>query len=377
MKKAYLALENGHIFEGFSFGSDVDSEGEVVFNTGMSGYQEILTDPSYKGQIVLMTYPEIGNYGVNNEDIESSRPWVEGFIVKEYWPHPSNFRSKDNLGNYLVDHNIPGIWGIDTRMITRMIRNEGAMRGLITSDIGDESVLLDKVKKIENIEGADLVQFVTCVEKFAWHEGNWSPGEGYGRGTEYREKRGKIPHVCVLDCGVKMNILRMLVSHGFKVTVFPAMTPFEEIKEARPDALFISNGPGDPEGVPYVVDTVVKAIGVLPVFGICLGHQIVGLALNGSTYKLKFGHHGINHPTMDLETGRVEITSQNHNFAIDPDSLEGRANITHVNLNDGTVEGMEVPHLNIVTVQYHPESSPGPHDSRYLFERFYNYLEQS
>lgn len=375
MKGAYLALENGSFFEGFSFGAAGETSGEVIFNTGMTGYQEILTDPSYRGQIVLMTYPQIGNYGVNDEDVESVRPWVEGFIVREYWDEPSNWRSRESLGSYLSRHGIVGIWGIDTRMITRMIREEGTMRGFISTEISDPSTLVEKARNAEKIEGRDLVRQVTCQEPYEWIDADWDILRGYGKAEEYQKKFKKIPHVGVIDCGVKLNILRQLVSHGFRVKVFPAHTAFDTLHGEKLDALFISNGPGDPVGVPYVVETVKKALGKLPIFGICLGHQILGLALGGKTYKLKFGHHGVNQPTLDLETGKVQITSQNHNFSVDASSIEERAKITHINLNDQTVEALAIPDLNVFSVQYHPEASPGPHDSRYIFNRFYEHME--
>lgn len=377
MKKAFLALENGAFFEGFSFGAEKEAEGEVIFNTGMAGYQEILTDPSYKGQIVLMTYTEIGNYGVNAEDVESRRPWIEGFIVKEYWDKPSNWRSTESLGVYLKRHGITGIYGVDTRMITKMIREEGSMRGVISTKVDDRDVLTGKAGMVERIEGRDLVQYVTCNEPFEWTQGDWDIRKGYVKADAYYTRFKTIPHVGVIDCGVKLNILRMLVSHGFRVTVFPAQTKYARLLDYDLDALFISNGPGDPMGVPYVVETVKEALGKLPVFGICLGHQILGLSLGGRTYKLKFGHHGVNQPTIDLATGRVEITSQNHNFSVDADSVSARANVTHINLNDRTVEGIEIPDLNVFSVQYHPEASPGPHDSRYIFNRFYEYMEKT
>lgn len=375
MKKAYLALENGAFFEGFSFGAGGETEGEVIFNTGMTGYQEILTDPSYKGQIVLMTYPEIGNYGVNEEDVESTKPWVEGFIVKEYWDAPSNWRAKESLGTYLNRYGIVGIWGIDTRMITRMIREQGSMRGVVSTECEDPDALVEKARNVERIEGRDLVKYVTCKKSYDWVDGDWNLRKGYMRADEYYKNFKKVPHVGVIDCGVKRNILRMLVTHGFKVTVFPARTDFETLGEMKLDALFLSNGPGDPMGVPYVVETVRKALGNLPIFGICLGHQILGLALGGETYKLKFGHHGVNHPTLDLETGKVEITSQNHNFSVEAGTVRERAKITHINLNDNTVEALEIANLNVFSVQYHPEASPGPHDSRYIFNRFYEHME--
>ncbi|RMG61292.1 MAG: carbamoyl-phosphate synthase small subunit [Deltaproteobacteria bacterium] len=376
LKKAYLALENGAFFSGYSFGAEGETEGEVIFNTGMTGYQEILTDPSYKGQIVLMTYPEIGNYGVNDEDVESWRPWVEGFIVKEYWDIPSNFRAKKSLGDYLRENGIVGIWGIDTRMITRMIREEGSMRGVISTTESRRDVLVEKARAVPPIVGRDLVKEVTSKEKKVWKEGDYEPWKGYRPAEDFLEKFSRRPRLALIDCGVKYNIPRLLVTHGFEVTVYPASAGLDEILSDSPDCLFISNGPGDPEGVPYVVETVRGALGKLPVFGICLGHQIIGLALGGETFKLKFGHHGVNQPVMDLETGKVEITSQNHNFSVRPESVERKARITHVNLNDETVEGIEIPDLGVFSVQYHPEASPGPHDSRYIFSRFYEYVNR-
>ncbi len=375
MMNAHVALENGTVLTGRSFGAEGEAFGEVIFNTGMAGYQEIITDPSYRGQIVLMTYPEIGNYGINREDMESSRPWISGFIVKEYWPYPSNWRSKGALGDLMKERGIVGIEGVDTRMLTRMIRKEGSMRGIISTTRRDRDGLVASVLKVTPIEEQDLVTGVTTKEVYTWDTGDWDLRKGYGRGEKYYRKNRRVPHIGVVDCGVKLNILRMLVSHGFKVTVYPSWSSFQEIESGGVDALFISNGPGDPLQVPKVVKIVQDATGKLPVFGICLGHQIMGLALGGKTFKLPFGHHGVNQPVMDVETGKVEITSQNHNFSVDAGSLAEKAHITHVNLNDNTVEGLEIPGLRFFSVQFHPEASPGPHDSRYIFNRFYDALE--
>jgi carbamoyl-phosphate synthase small subunit len=375
MIEAFLALENGTIFKGFSFGMEGNASGEVIFNTGMTGYQEIMTDPSYRGQIVLMTYPEIGNYGVNKEDIESWRPWISGFIVKEYWESPSNWRSNRSLGSLMAEHGVTGIWGVDTRMITRMIRKEGSMRGVISTSVNQKERLIEMARKVTPIEELDLIEEVSTKITQTWDVGEWSIERGYLDGEIYYESNGKHPQLAVIDCGVKRNILRMLVAHGFKVRVYPASTTIREVENSGADALFISNGPGDPRRASQVVHTVKEAMGRLPVFGICLGHQIMGLALGGETFKLKFGHHGVNQPVMDLETGKVEITSQNHNFSVDADSIKEKAVITHINLNDQTVEGIEIPDLRFLSVQYHPEGSPGPHDSRYIFRRFYDYLK--
>jgi carbamoyl-phosphate synthase small subunit len=371
---AILALADGTVFEGTSFGYDGECTGEVVFNTGMTGYQEVLTDPSYKGQIVTMTYPEIGNTGINPEDVESNRPWVEGFIVREAWGPPSNWRNVESLESYLRRYHICGIAGLDTRALTRRLRDKGSQMAVLSARNESPEALVQKARKLPSIVGRDLVREVTSTRVAHWDIGDWDLEKGYLPASEYRARFGKIPRLVAIDYGVKQNILRMLVSHGFDVTVVPAATTAEEILSRSPDGVFLSNGPGDPEGVPYAVETVRKLLGKVPMFGICLGHQIMGLALGGKTFKLKFGHHGCNQPVKDLATGKVEISSQNHNFSVDPDSLGGKARVTHVNLNDGTVEGLAVPALRCFSVQYHPEASPGPHDSRYLFTRFHRYL---
>jgi carbamoyl-phosphate synthase small subunit len=404
--KAILALADGTVFEGVSFGAVGEAVGEVVFNTSMSGYQEILTDPSYKGQIVTMTYPLIGNYGVNPEDVESHRPFVEGFVVKEGSVLPSNWRARKSLEEYLRECGIVGIQGIDTRALTRHIRDHGAQEGVISSLEGDPQRLVAKAQASPGLIGRDLVKEVCCTEPFTWGRGVWEWPQGYlDPSAESREPRqgtdlGQLSlfgarlesgaarrlRVLAFDCGIKWNILRQLVSAGCEVTVVPASTPAEEALRREPDGVFLSNGPGDPEGVPYLIETVRSLIGVKPIFGICLGHQIVGLALGGRTYKLKFGHHGANHPVKDLTTGKVEITAQNHGFAVDMASFTtgggGRplgdpADIlmTHVNLNDQTCEGLMHRRLPLFTVQYHPEASPGPHDAHYLFRRFVEMMQ--
>ena len=395
MKPAILALADGTTFEGRAFGAQGECVGEVVFNTAMTGYQEVLTDPSYKGQIVCMTYPLIGNYGINPEDIESRHPFVEGFIVKEGSPYPSNWRKSKSLEAYLQEWGIVGIQGIDTRALTKHIRDKGAMEGVISSvDLNHES-LVEKAQSSPGLIGRDLVTEVSCSEPFGWGQGEWRWGQGYTDDrvptTNEAEVQttqldlfgqpssviGRRYRVVTIDCGIKYNILRQLVSTGCDVVVVPSSSTADEILALNPDGIFISNGPGDPEGVMYLVETTRQLIGRRPIFGICLGHQILGLALGGRTYKLKFGHHGANHPVKELHTGRVEITTQNHGFAVDIDSIPGGdVELTHVNLNDGTVEGMRHTRLPLFSVQYHPEASPGPHDSRYLFNRFIALMER-
>lgn len=354
--RAKIAFEDGKILEGISFGAAGESCGEVVFNTSMTGYQEILTDPSYRGQIVTMTYPLIGNYGVNEEDVESRRPFLEGLIIKEYSPVVSNWRSTQSLGEYLKENGIIGIQGVDTRAITRHVRLQGAMKAVIsTEDLDDES-LVKKAKASPGLLGRDLVREVTGKESLDWNaEGKYN--------------------VVVLDCGVKYNILRILAKLGCRVTVMPADTKAENILALKPDGVLLSNGPGDPAAVPYVAETVKALIGKVPMFGICLGHQMLGLALGAKTYKLKFGHHGGNQPAKDLSTGRILITVQNHGFCVDADTLGDDVEITHVNLNDNTLEGMRHKKLPVFSVQFHPEYAPGPRDSEYLFGRFIDMME--
>jgi carbamoyl-phosphate synthase small subunit len=356
--KALLALEDGFVLEGESFAGSGECSGEVVFNTGMAGYQEILTDPSYKGQMVTMTYPLIGNYGVNEEDMESDRIWVEGFIVGEASPIPSNWRCTATLDEFLVKHGVLGVEGIDTRALTKHIREAGAMKGVMSTEDLDPSSLARKAKASPGLVGRDLVKEVTSSESIQWSDD--------GR---YR--------VVAMDFGVKHNILRLLVSHDIQVTLVPAATKAEEILEMDPHGVFLSNGPGDPAGVPYVVEEVKKLLGRKPVFGICLGQQLIGLALGFKTYKLKFGHHGVNHPVRNEATGKVEITSQNHGFCVDIESADVPVDVTHVNLNDQTLEGFRHREMPVFCVQYHPEAAPGPHDSSYLFDEFVASMEAS
>jgi carbamoyl-phosphate synthase small subunit len=366
--EAILALADGRIFRGRAFGAIGETVGEAVFNTAMTGYQEVLTDPSYKGQLVCMTYPEIGNVGVNAEDAESRRVYVEGFIVREYWERPSNWRSEMPLGKYLEQAGVVGIEGIDTRALVRHLRTHGAQEAVISSiDLNPES-LVRKAKASPGLVGRDLVKEVTCAKAYDWDFGDWELGRGHVR--QGGEAMRDAPFVVALDYGIKLNILRRLVATGFRVKVMPAGSTAEEILANNPDGIFLSNGPADPAALPYAYRAIARILGKKPVFGICLGHQLLGLALGGKTYKLDFGHHGANHPVMDLRTQRVEITSQNHGFAVDAESLKGRAELSHLNLNDKTVEGLRGTGVPFFSVQYHPEASPGPHDSSYLFGRF-------
>jgi carbamoyl-phosphate synthase small subunit len=372
-REAILALADGRIFRGRAFGAQSETVGEVVFNTAMTGYQEVLTDPSYKGQVVCMTYPEIGNVGTNGEDVESRRVFVEGFIVKECWQRPSNWRSQWSLSEYLERAGVVAIEGIDTRALVRHLRIRGAQEGVISSIDLDPDSLVAKAKASPGLVGRDLVKEVTCAAPYNWEIGDWEVAGGY-QSRPARELRDA-PLVVALDYGIKQNILRLLVSIGFRVRVLPARASAAEILGENPDGVFLSNGPADPAALPYAWEAVAGVLGRKPVFGICLGHQILGLALGGKTYKLGFGHHGANHPVLDLRTRRVEITSQNHGFAVDADSLGGRAKLSHVNLNDHTVEGLCGVGAPFFSVQYHPEASPGPHDSRYLFARFRRLVE--
>jgi carbamoyl-phosphate synthase small subunit len=400
---ALLVLSDGTVFEGRGFGAEGETIGEVVFNTSMTGYQEILTDPSYKGQIVTMTYTQIGNYGVNSEDIESfGGPKVEGFIVKEYLPFPSNWRAEkfevrssefgviNSLGDYLKRYKIVGIEGIDTRALTRHLRDHGSQMGIIsTKDFNPEN-LLKKVKKHPGIVGIDLVKEVTSKKGYPWKEGvwKWHPAKAEvqssklkvksfsnGKNSELRTPNSELKKVVVYDFGVKLSILRNLVDAGFDVTVVPAKTTAEKVLDMNSDGIVLSNGPGDPEAVKYAIKNTKKLIGKKPLLGICLGHQLLGLALGGNIYKLKFGHHGGNHPVMDMKTEKVEITSQNHNFCVDIKSLKGQVKLTHKNLYDGTEEGMRHVELPVFSVQYHPEAGPGPNDASYIFKRFREMME--
>jgi carbamoyl-phosphate synthase small subunit len=369
--KAILALADGTVFEGTSFGAEGETVGEVVFNTSMTGYQEILTDPSYRGQLVAMTYPEIGNVGVNTEDVESTRPFLQGFIVKEYWESPSNWRAQHTLRDYLVQHAVPAIQGIDTRALVRRLRELGAQDAVLSTVDLDSARLVAKAKASPGLIGRDLVREVTCREAYEWNESTWDLDGGYRTAGAASGR----PFVVAYDYGIKRNILRNLVGSGFRVRVVPATTPAHEVLAMQPDGIFLSNGPGDPDVGPYA-GIVRDLIGQRPIFGICLGHQMLGLALGGRTYKLKFGHHGGNQPVLDRTTGKVEITAQNHGFAVDIDSLGPDVELTHVNLNDQTVEGLAHRTLPLFSVQYHPESSPGPHDASYLFQRFLSMIRR-
>jgi len=358
--RALIALEDGTVFHGNTFAGEGEVSGEVVFNTGMTGYQEILTDPSYKGQIVTMTYPLIGNYGVNSEDSESRRIQVEAFIVKEYEPLPSNWQSQNTLADYLGQEGKIGIEGVDTRALVRHIRLAGAMKGVISTQGLDPVSLVAKAKASQGIVGRDLVKEVTCPKPYEWQNQN---------GARFR--------VVAFDFGIKFNIVRSLVKRGCNVTVVPAHSTAEEINNIRPDGILLSNGPGDPEPITYAVRTIQNLIGKYPIFGICLGQQLLGLAFGGKTFKLKFGHRGANHPVKNLMTGMVEITTQNHGFCVDIASIKDpEIEITHINLNDQTLEGMRHRGLPVFSVQYHPEASPGPHDSDYLFDEFIKMMER-
>ncbi|MBI5557396.1 MAG: glutamine-hydrolyzing carbamoyl-phosphate synthase small subunit [Deltaproteobacteria bacterium] len=363
--KALIALEDGTIYEGESFTGPGETTGEIVFNTGMTGYQEVLTDPSYKGQIVTMTYPLIGNYGVNPADMESDKIQVEAFLIKEYHALPSNFRSRGTLGDLLKKYNILGIEGIDTRALTRHIRVGGAMKAVVSTEDLDPQSLIKKAQNSPGLEGRDLVREVTCGEPYGWKENRPVPG------TNFSTADGGSYKVVALDCGLKYNQLKLLAERGCSVQVMPATASARDILAMNPDGIFLSNGPGDPAAVEGVIDTVRELLGTKPIFGICLGHQILGLAYGGSTYKLKFGHRGINQPVKDLLTGKIEITSQNHGYCVDFSSLnKDEVEMTHINLNDSSLEGMMHKRFKAFSVQYHPENAPGPHDSLYLFDRF-------
>ncbi|MBI5637403.1 MAG: glutamine-hydrolyzing carbamoyl-phosphate synthase small subunit [Nitrospinae bacterium] len=363
--KATLVLEDGRAFTGRPFGAPGEAVGEVVFNTGLSGYQEILTDPSYTGQLVTMTYPLIGNYGITPEDEESGKIQAAGFIVKEPSRIVSNFRAAKPLEQYLKEQNITGIRGIDTRALTRHLRSRGAMRGVISTLTDNVDALIAKARAHESMAGADIAARVTCKAPYEFTEGLWELGKGFSKNIKPRFK------VAAYDFGIKRNILRHLVERGCAVTVFPADTTAEKIAAFKPDGVFLSNGPGDPEAVTYAIASVKAMLGKYPIFGICLGHQIMSLALGAKTFKLKFGHRGCNHPVMDIPAGRVvRITSQNHGFAVDGETLPAELEITHYSLNDNTVEGVRHKTLPAFSVQYHPEASPGPHDTAVHFDRF-------
>ncbi|HIJ73509.1 MAG TPA: glutamine-hydrolyzing carbamoyl-phosphate synthase small subunit [Candidatus Hydrogenedentes bacterium] len=360
MQKAILALEEGSVFEGRAVGARGEATGELVFNTSMTGYQEILTDPSYAGQIVTMTYPLIGNYGVNDEDVESRRPFVEGFVMRECCFEPSNYRCTKSLTEYLIAHNIVAIDGVDTRTVTLLIRTKGAMKAVISTVDFDHESLVQKAVASPDMAGSDYVKHVAVDRPY-----EWNPSTG-GRSR-----------VVAMDYGIKYNILRLLAEKGCRVVVMPATASADDVLDQDPDGVFLSNGPGDPAALPYVYPTIQALIGKRPIFGICLGHQVLAHALGGNTYKLKFGHRGGNQPVLNKTTGRVEITAQNHGFAVDPESLDtGAVHVTHVNLNDNSVEGLEHAELPVFSVQYHPEASPGPHDSRYNFDHFIENMER-
>jgi carbamoyl-phosphate synthase small subunit len=367
MKKVYLALADGKVFEGNHFGAEGEADAEIVFNTSISGYQEIITDPSYYGQMVLMTYPLIGNYGINPQDFESDRPHLSGLIIKELSGVTSNWRSRESLEDFLKKFGVIGIQGIDTRALARRIREKGAQQAVLTTIPQDQKKLIRKAQNSPGLLGRDLVKEVTCQEPYDWEEGEWEILNGE---TSLRPKVEKKYFVVAYDFGIKRNILRMLVEAGCRVRVLPATTPPDEVLALKPDGVFLSNGPGDPEGVTYAIQNVKFLLGKIPIFGICLGHQILNLALNGKTFKLRFGHHGGNQPVMDTPTGKVEITSQNHGFAVSQESVNSSIDVTSINLNDKTVEGITHKEWPVFSVQYHPEASPGPHDSSHLFQRF-------
>lgn len=374
--EAILALEDGRVFKCRSFTGDGEAGAEVVFNTGMSGYQEVLTDPSYSGQMVTMTYPLVGNYGVNTEDVESDRVQVAAFLVREYQEAYSNYRATDSLRDYLKAHNIMGVEDLDTRALTRHLRNTGAMRGFLSTRILDPEVCVQKARELPTMEGQDLASRVTTPIAYRWINGQPELLQA-GIPLDRTLWSGDDRHTVVaFDFGIKYNIIRCLENSGCEVIVVPAATDAQTIRAMAPDGLFLSNGPGDPEPVNYVVATIRELLGEFPMFGICLGHQILGLALGGTTYKLKFGHRGINQPVQNLDNGKIEVTSQNHGFVVDIDSLKHQAvEITHVNLNDGTLEGFRHKELPLFAVQYHPEASPGPHDAHYLFANFINLIK--
>jgi carbamoyl-phosphate synthase small subunit len=376
--EAILALEDGRVWRGRGFGGTTEVVGEVVFNTSITGYQEILTDPSYCGQIVTMTYPLIGNYGVNVEDVESHKIFAEGFVVRELSRTVSNWRAGESLDDYLKKQNIPGISDIDTRSLVRHIRERGSMRGCLSTLQTSAEASVEKARSAPEMIGLDLATVVTCKEPFVWTDAQTS---AYGSPQLIHAREAKEPiieprfHVVAYDFGLKYNSLRSLATNGCRVTVVPAQTTANDVKALKPDGIWLSNGPGDPEPLTGVIANLKKLIGHYPIFGICLGHQLMGLAVGGRTYKLPFGHHGGNQPVKDLTTGRVEITAQNHGFAVDADSLPADCEVTHINLNDNTVEGLRHKNYPLFSVQYHPEAAPGPHDASYLFQRFINLME--
>ncbi|HEX6216303.1 MAG TPA: glutamine-hydrolyzing carbamoyl-phosphate synthase small subunit [Vicinamibacterales bacterium] len=374
---AILALEDGTWFQGVSAGAPGHTEGEVVFNTSMTGYQEVLTDPSYAGQIVTMTAPQIGNYGVAGTDQESGKPQVAGFVMRDPSPVSSNWRAQGTLKDYLTRHNIVAIGDIDTRALTRKLRSAGVMRGIIATGTHDPAALVERARGITHMAGSDLVKDVTCQEAYDFETSLADAVTEASFGVAPLRRAKRPLRVAAYDYGIKLNILRRLAAHGCQVRVFPASTPAAELLAWKPDGIFLSNGPGDPSAVTYAINNIKQIAGSgVPTFGICLGHQLMGLALGADTYKLKFGHRGGNHPVKQLETGAVEITSQNHGFAVDPDSLPANVKVTHLNLYDGTVEGLRHTDKPMFSVQYHPEASPGPHDADYLFQEFLDEMEK-
>ncbi len=379
-RPATLALEDGRIFKGRAAGAETRRGGEVVFNTSLTGYQEVFTDPSYSGQIVCLTYPHIGNVGTNADDEESERPYIEGLIVREFSALSSNWRSTETAQAYLTRHKVPAIWDLDTRALVRHLRNVGALRGVVSTDGTPAEQLIAEAKVLPTMAGLELASRVTRHESQHWTKGSieltaspWH--EGVAENAPHQDADRF--RVVAYDFGIKQNILRLLVDLHCDVTVVPAQTSAEDVLAMRPEGIFLSNGPGDPEPITYAVASIRKLMGRVPIFGICLGHQLCGLALGGRTYKLKFGHHGSNHPVKNLATGHVEITAQNHGFVVDPDSLPSDAEITHINLNDGTNEGLRHRSIPLFSVQYHPEASPGPHDSHYLFRQFTETMDEA
>jgi carbamoyl-phosphate synthase small subunit len=378
--QAILALEDGRIFRGHGYGSPGECQGEVVFNTSLTGYQEIATDPSYAGQIVVLTNPQIGNYGTNQADNESAKPYIEGLIVREFSPISSNWRSEQVTDEYMERFSVPVLAEIDTRALVRHLRTHGVMRGVISTNVADPDALVARARAIRKMDGTDLAKIVSTKSIFTFDDTdsrNQSGDALLSSALDPNNEFGKRLHVVAYDFGMKLNILRMLTREGCRVTVVPAETPAEDVMALKPDGVFLSNGPGDPEPLDYAVKAIQNMMGRVPIFGICLGHQLCGLALGGKTYKLKFGHHGGNHPVRNNATGKVEITAHNHNFAVDPDSINANdVELTHVDLNDQTLEGLRHKTLPLFSVQYHPEAAPGPHDSHYLFHDFRQMMEE-